>query len=170
MNYTQFRNKVAGFSSNRQNLDNIPLLIEKANISILQVARDCVPLRLVKNSSSNRKILKRLDNRNYVCIPLEIKEDTLDIELDDSLLDAMALHMLAGIETARAPAYMKMYWNIIEAHEYAIMNDSLSTNYMILEDVVNNVDGIIVDNDDWSSILSGDTLDIDYKTIGGFNG
>ena len=170
MTYNDLKIRMAGFSSNRENLDNINLLLTKVNISILQVARDCVPLKLVRDSSSNRKMLRRIDNKAFVCIPLEIKDDSYDIDLDDDLIDALALHTIAGIETARAPAYMRMYWNIIDQHENAIMNDDLATNYTELQDLATNNPGINVDRDEYDKFLNGEIADINYKEIGGFNG
>jgi len=82
----------------------------------------------------------------------------------------MALHTLAGIETARAPSYMKMYWNVIEAHEYALQNDNLSTNYLVPEDIVNNESGKIIDKDDYNRYLAGEISEVDFKIIGGYNG
>lgn len=153
MNYTELKNRIIAFSSNRSDLDDVTTLTEKMNISLTQVVRDSSPMRLLKANDSHRAIVKRFNHLLYFCKPLEITESTMDIELDDTLLDALALHVLAGIETARAPVYMKMYWNIIDIHDNAIVDYFNVDNVDIIPDWVNNTEGYTMDKTEYNELV-----------------
>lgn len=152
MTFTGLKKRIVAFSSNRADLNTIQNLLEKANISLTQVCRDTIPLKLVKNNTSGRKIFRKIENNVYVCVPTLILDDDINhIELDENLLDALALHILAGIEVGRAPAFTKMYWNIMDNHEVSLIDADLSGNVIILEDIVNNIEQVIIDKDDYES-------------------
>lgn len=150
MIFTEFKLRVAAFSSNRANLDKIPLAVEKANISLIQVCRDTIPLRLIKKEGSNRKILRYVGEIDqYICVPNSIKDDDVtQIEMDELLIDAVALHMLAGIETARSQQYMGMYWNIVENHEKALIEFDLSKNEEFIQDMINDTERMSISKED----------------------
>ena len=170
MTFLKFKSYAPGFSQNRDNLNDVKNLVNKTDIAIEQVARDCTPTILLKDASSNRKILRRIDNRNYVCIPDKIIDDNSILEIDDSLLAAVGLYIMAGIETARSASYMKMYWNVIDNHENGLIGDDLATNHNIKEDMINGTPEMIVDRDDYDNFLAGDTADLNVKIVGEYNG
>ena len=170
MNFLEFKDLIPAFSSNRADISKVSNIIGKTNIAMKQVARDTTPLVLLKNASSNRNIFRRLDNDSYICIPEKIVDDTSTMEMDETLLDAVALFILAGIETARAPSYMKMYWNIVESHENGLINDDLATNYIIVGDMTSNTPDKIVDRDDYNDYIADSSLDLSVKNIGDYNG
>lgn len=164
MTYTQFKEKIVSFSSNRSDLTDITNLLGKVNISMTQVCRDAVPLVLIKDSTSGRPIFRRIDNKAYICVHTPVTDIVADIEMDESLLDAVALHVIAGIETSRAPAYMKMYWNIVDNHEQMLINTDLASNMVILEDYVNNTPEVIVDKNEYLDSL--DSITLETKIVG----
>ena len=170
MNFLEFTNLIPAFSNNRVDLTKVPHLITKTNIAMKQIARDTIPLLLLKNASSDRNILRRLDNTSYVCIPIKIIDDTTDLEIDEMLLDAVALFVLAGIETARAPSYMKMYWNIVENHEQSLIESNLASNYVIVGDMANDIPDMIVDRDDYNDFIADSTIELEVKRVGEYNG
>lgn len=170
MTYLEFKNIIPSFSSNRLDLNNIPKLLEKTNISLRQIGRDTIPLKLVKADGSNRKILRRVDSNITLVIPEDVVDDNSELDMDDDLLDAVALHILSGIEYARAPAYMKMYWGIIESHENGLINGDIASTYSIIEDLASGEKGKVVDRNQYYDFLNNDGPDYDYKNIGGFNG
>lgn len=140
--------RMAAHSSKRANLDDIPLVLTKVNIAMERVCRNTIPLELVKDSSSSRRLLRRLDKALYIATPTPVVDDDLtQIEMDDFLIDAVALFALAGIETARAPSYMKMYWDIIASNEDNLIESDLSLEYVALQDFVNNTEQVIKDTE-----------------------
>jgi len=154
MTFVKLKSRILGFSSNRANLDNVPMLLEKANISLKQICRDTIPPFLVKDASSNRRIFRRLDEKSYICVPSTINDnDTEEIELDENLIDALALHILSGIETARAPSYMKMYWGIIANNENSLIEDDLAMYSVEPEDLINDIPQYIQNRDE---VIDGD--------------
>ena len=155
MNYTELKDRIMAFSSNRSDLDDVPNLVEKMNISLTQVARDSSPMMLLKTNDSHRAIFKRFNHELYFCVPLKINKATMNIELDDDLLDALALHVLAGIETGRAPSYMKMYWNVIDMHERMIEDYYNAMNVDIIPDFVNGTNGTTMDRAEFEEMTGG---------------
>jgi hypothetical protein len=169
MTFLEFKDLVPAFSSNRIDLARIPKLLEKTNIALKQIGRDTIPLKLIKQDGSNRNILRRVDTNFTICIPKLVVDDTTEIDMDDDLIDAVALFVISGIEYARAPAYMKMYWSIIEAHENGLINGDVASSYTILEDLVSSERGKVVNRKDYAQYLNGDINELDFKNIGDFN-
>ena len=169
MTFLEFKDLVPAFSSNRLDLSKIPKLLEKTNIALRQIGRDTIPLKLIKQDGSNRNILRRVDTNFTICIPKLIIDDTTEIDMDDDLIDAVALFVLSGIEYARAPAYMKMYWGIIESHENGLINGDVASTHTIVEDLSSGETGKVVDRKDYASYLNGDISELDFKNIGEFN-
>lgn len=161
MTYNGLKERILAFSSNRADLADVPKLLEKVNISLTQVCRDTIPLVLIKDVTSGRVIFRRIDNTNYICVPAPISDSLSLIELDANLLDALALHALAGIETGRAPAYMKMYWNIVDNHEQNIINTDMSINTTVLEDYVSGEEHFVIDTDDYNAAMHIYTTELD---------
>ena len=170
MNYTDFTSLIVSFSSKRKDLAGIEKVPDKINIALRQVARDTIPLRLLKNASSNRKILRRITNKSYICIPELVTEESIDIEIDFTLLDAVGLFVLAGIETARAPAYMKMYWNIIDNHDISLIDADLSLNYVVTGDMSTDTPDIIVDRNEYDMFINSEVSAMTGDIVGEYNG
>jgi hypothetical protein len=115
-----------------------------------RVCRDTIPLTLVKDSTSSRSIYRRLDRTLYICTPNEVVDDTVTrIDMDDYLIDAVALFALAGIETVRAPSYMKMYWEIIGSNEQNLIDSDIANELVSLQDYVNDEEHYVIDKDDY---------------------
>lgn len=171
MNFLQFKSLISSFSANRIDLNKIINLVGKTNIAMRQVARDTLPLTLLKNKDSNRNVLRRVDNDTFLCIPEDVVDDDSNLEMDTHLLDAVGLFVLAGIETARAPSYMRMYWNIVESHENGLINDDLSMKFNVKGDMVNDVPEIIVDRDNYNDYIEDKSNELKAEVVvGEFNG
>lgn len=127
MTYLEMKELVISMSSNRANIDKATLLNRRIQTGINQVCRHCTPLVLTKRQGSRRAVMKHIDSTNYICIPQAVTgDDTSLIELDDILAEAVALHVLAGLETARAPSYMRMFYTVCEDYENSLVNDYIS--------------------------------------------
>ena len=144
MTFAGMKTRMASHSSKRANLTDIPNVLEKVNIAMTRVCRNTIPVKLVKGTDSNRNIYRRISQDHFICVPTEVKDDNSEIEMDNYLLDAVALFALAGIETARAPSYMKMYWEIIESNENNLIESDLSLETVFLQDFVNDAEHSVV--------------------------
>jgi len=132
MNFESLKLRIRGFSNNRSSVfGDDEILLEKANISLMQVCRDSIPLNLLvkygvleDENKKEYKLLREIDGEYYLRYPRAINA-TDDIELSDNLMDPLALHILSGIEVSRAPVYMKMYWSILERYENDLINGEI---------------------------------------------
>ncbi len=100
--------------------------------AMMKIAKDTTPLRLVAEYNEGTEILRKIDSDTYVRFPKRpIKDSGLELDLDDELMDALALYVMAGLEIQRAKVLMGMYWEEINHN-----NTRLIETY--LEDATND--------------------------------
>jgi hypothetical protein len=129
---------ILSLSSNRDETMEIPQFLTRINTAILQVCKDTVPIAYASNISVGQKVLKRIDRDFFITVPEEITSLTEEITMDADLYQAVALYILASIETARSGIYMKQYWDDIAKHEYHLTRDYDMQSEHILQDFVND--------------------------------
>lgn len=103
---------------------------KRIDTALKKVAMDTIPLSLVVNTTDGYKILRALDSVTFIRKPFEIINNNSKLDMDEVLLDAVALYVLAGIEKEKAQSYMGMYWQEIESNESRYIQSELieSTN------------------------------------------
>jgi hypothetical protein len=127
MTFSEFKTDVCSKSVNRENLDNISFLENRVYSALMYIARKTVPTYLVFDGEISEPIFRRVTNDYVLKYPNKPSSDTDVITIDNTLLDAAAYHVLAGIETARAPQYMKMCNDIIDEYDRNLIQDDIST-------------------------------------------
>jgi len=115
-------------SSGRTSVPSDELLAERVFHALKKVAKDTVPLKLKLKSPLGYTILRRIDSETYIRMPDKPKISTpTAIDIDKVLLDAVALYVLAGLETQRAKTLMGLYWGEINDNNDRLTETFLST-------------------------------------------
>ena len=113
-------------------------LTERIYTGMKKIARDTVCLRWMTNDPEGREILRRLDQNTYVRYPKKpILDNGEQLDIDDELIDALALYVMAGLEMQRSKVLMGMYWEEIDAN-----NTRLTETY--LESATNDAERFYV--------------------------
>ena len=71
--------------------------------------------------------MRRVDTITYIRFPDMPQVNDSDIDMDEFLLDAAALYVMAGLEKEKASVYMGMYWEIITENETRLCETYLAT-------------------------------------------
>ncbi len=108
-------------------------LTERVFTAMKKIARDTVPLLWQVSDPAGHRILRKIDDETWIRLPKKPILDSGDeLDVEDILLDAMALYVMAGLEIQRAKVNMAMYWEeidsyngkLIETHLEVATNDS----------------------------------------------
>ncbi len=113
-------------SSNRTKLIPDIDFYPKLHSALKRVANDTVPLHLVVSTQMGRKVLRRVAEFGYIRMPEEAKLPTDYVDIDEALLDAVALLIMASTETQRGKLYMALYYTEIENNNKRLMEAFLS--------------------------------------------
>lgn len=102
-------------------------LTERVFTAQKHIARDTVVFEYrVSELSEDTTILRRLDEHTWIRFPKKpIMGSRGQIDIDDVLLDALALYVMAGLELQRSKVLMAMYWEEIDMH-----NQRLTETYL----------------------------------------
>lgn len=154
---SEMKELIASHSSNRADMSTVPLINRKIQNSLNYVVDHCTPLVLLKRQGSGRLMHKSFTKDRYICRPMEIVDDSSLVEIDEPLLNAVALHALSNIEPAKAQAYIRQFYAIVESYEYNLMNAfiSLDEDRYIGNDSLNELKEV---NTDLTAITSIDRL------------
>lgn len=126
MIYSDFVTLLLSKSNNRTVLPDEFQLKDKIYSSLKRVAKDTVPLRLVITDGTGQQILRKIDEYSLVRYPFKPLLTTDVIDIDDALLDAVALFTMAGMETQRAKQFMGLYYKEIELNNERLVETNLS--------------------------------------------
>ena len=128
MTLEEFGRHMLSFSSGRTNVPSDELLAERVFTALKKVAKHTVPLKLKVSSPAGFTIIRRIDSETYIRMPEKPKISTpTAIDIDKVLIDAVALYVLAGLETQRAKTLMGMYWGEINENNDRLTETFLST-------------------------------------------
>lgn len=121
-----FKELILSKSTNRQTIPASVDLHHRVHTALKQIALKTIPLRLIVNEPNGNSILRKIDEVTYIRIPRipNTEEDSIDI--DDVLLDACALYVIAGIEKEKAGTYMGMFFGEIDANNNRLIETALS--------------------------------------------
>jgi len=101
-------------------------MTERVYTGMKKIAKDTIVLRWVIDNPVGYEIIRRVDENTYIRFP---KKPILDggeqLDIDDELLDALALYVMAGLEMQRSKVLMGMYWEEINQN-----NDRLTETYL----------------------------------------
>ena len=113
-------------SSGRTVIPSGELMTERVWTAMKRIAKDTIPLKLVVHIPKGYTIIRRVDSETYIRKPEKPKLGTTeDLDLDEMLMDALALYTLAGLEQQKAKTYMGMYWGEINSY-----NDTLTETFL----------------------------------------
>lgn len=126
MIYSDFKKLVLSKTINREVIPPNAQIDLKVLTALKKVAKDTVPLQLIVQSPTNHSILRRIDEFTYIRTPNAPIADIDNIDIDEYLLDAVALYVAAGIDPARAPIYMGMYHEEIDQNNERLITTSLA--------------------------------------------
>ena len=121
-----FKELILSKSTNRQTIPVSVNLPHRVHTALKQIAFKTIPLRLIVDKPNGNSILRKIDEVTYIRIPRipNTEEDSIDI--DDVLLDACALYVIAGIEKEKAGTYMGMFFGEIDANNNRLIETALS--------------------------------------------
>jgi hypothetical protein len=104
-------------------------LTERVYTAMKHIARNTTVLKYTitdEIESQEYQIMKREDENTWVRFPIKPIIDSGDeLDIDDILLDALALYVMAGLEMQRSKILMGMYWEEIDAN-----NARLTSTYL----------------------------------------
>lgn len=113
-------------TNNRTEFPSTLNMRERVFTALKAVASETIPLRLVTQDPTGVLVLRKVDEKTYIRFPTMPINDESQIDIDDYLLDAVALYTLSSIEKDKASIYMGMYNKIIEKNEQKLMETYLS--------------------------------------------
>lgn len=124
---SEFKDLMLSKTISRKTLPDDIRLNERVHTALKKVAMDTIPLRLVVQDPTGHSIMRRVDSITYIRFPdMPVVEDS-DIDIDEFLLDAVALYVMAGLEKEKASVYMGMYWEILTENENRLCETYLAT-------------------------------------------
>jgi hypothetical protein len=122
MEYSEFKILIKSKSLGRltANFDDeiLPMQIETG---IKFIAMRTVVLRLVTQSNTTVSVLRKLDDETFIRTPNKPTEAGSVIDIDDALLDALALYVIAGYERQQAKVHMGMCHAEIDANNVRLI-------------------------------------------------
>ena len=90
-------------------------LTERVFTAMKKIAYDCTPLRYTIFERDGQDVLRRIDLNTYIRMPLKpIIDSGEQIDIEEELVDALALYVMAGLEPQRSKVNMGMYHGEIE--------------------------------------------------------
>jgi len=125
MTLTDFKILCLTKSMNRTKLPINTDFIPKVFSALKRVAKDTVPLRLIVNDGTGQQILRKTDEFMLIRFPFPPRVEDDIIDIDDALLDAVALFTMAGIELTRSQQYMGLYYKEIELNDERLIETHL---------------------------------------------
>lgn len=124
---SEFKDLMLSKTISRKTLPDDIRLEERVFTALKKIAMDTVPLRLVVQNPNGHSIMRRVDSITYIRYPNMPQVNDSDIDMDEFLLDAAALYVMAGLEKEKASVYMGMYWEIITENETRLCETYLAT-------------------------------------------
>ena len=127
-----FREVILEKSNGRTTLPADAKLYQRIHTALKKIAKDTVPLKLVEQVDVDGgeqllfSVLRRIDNKTFIRKPLRPTSEGENVDIDEELLDATALYVMAGLERGNAKAYMGMYWGEIDANNDRLIETNLS--------------------------------------------
>ncbi len=125
MDINRFKLLCLSKSVNRQIMIDDANFMLKTYSALKRVANDTVPLRLHINYPEGQEILRKVGDLSYIRFPVEPIVMITSLDIDRALEDAVALLVMASIETQRAKIYMGLYYTEIENHDVRLMEADL---------------------------------------------
>lgn len=124
---SEFKDLMLSKTISRKTLPDDIRLEERVFTALKKIAMDTIPLRLVVQDPTGHSIMRRIDTITYIRFPDMPQVNGSDIDMDEFLLDAAALYVMAGLEKEKASVYMGMYWEIITENETRLCETYLAT-------------------------------------------
>ncbi len=101
-------------------------MTERVFTGMKKIAHRTIPLKWVVDDPTNYAILRRIDEYTYVRMPKKpILDSGEQLDIEEELLDALALYVMAGLEIQRAKVNMAMFYEEIDQY-----NDRLTETYL----------------------------------------
>jgi len=104
-------------------------LTERVYTAMKHIARNTTVLKYLILSTGDLaevEIMERQDANTWVRFPIKPIIDSGDeLDIDDILLDALALYVMAGLEMQRSKILMGMYWEEINANNTRLISTYL---------------------------------------------
>ena len=93
-------------------------LTERVYSALKKLGNDTTPLKWIVYTMDGQDIMRRIDQNTFVRYPKKpIIDSGEQLDIEESLVDALAYYVMAGLEPQRAKVNMGLYWAEIEAHE-----------------------------------------------------
>ena len=125
MTLTDFKVLCLTKSMNRTKLPDNVDFIPKVYTALKRVAKETIPLRLIVNDGTGQQILRKTDEFMLIRFPFPPRVEDDIIDIDDALLDAVALFTMAGIELSRSTQYMGLFYKEIEMNDERLIETFL---------------------------------------------
>lgn len=126
MTLEEFSRFMLSHSNGRTEIPSGELMAERVWTGMKRIAKDTIPLSLKVNDPEGYTIIRKVDSETYIRKPDKpLLGTTTQLDIDEMLMDALALYVLAGLEQSKAKTYMGMYWGEINS-----FNDTLTETYL----------------------------------------
>lgn len=114
---SDFLDLVLSKTINRKTIPADIEIYKRIDTALKAVAMDTIPLSLIVNNPDGYTILRTVDSVTFIRKPFSPTTTLSVVDMDDFLMDALALYVLAGIEKEKAQVYMGMYYQEIDKNE-----------------------------------------------------
>ena len=114
----EFRLVLTEKSTGRTVLPETQKLAERIFAGLKHIAKRTIPLRLATKVTDYQlntfPVFRRIDYRLILRFPVRPIAEDSTIDMDDELIDALALFVMAGLERGNAKTHMGMYYGEID--------------------------------------------------------
>ena len=119
-----FKNTVRSKAPNQTKgkLEGIDFL-NRVWTSLKRVANDVVVMRLIETDASTIKVLRKIDSTTYMRMPEMPLDEKSEVDIEESLLDAVALFIMAGLDRQNSKGHMGLYYREIENANKRLMEN-----------------------------------------------
>lgn len=102
-------------------------LSHRVHTAMKHIGRTTIVMKYVVNQNpEDYEILRRLDANTWIRFPQKpVVDSNDDLDIDDQLLDALALYVMAGLELQRSKVLMAMYYEEIDRHNQGLIETFL---------------------------------------------
>ena len=101
-------------------------LTERVYTGMKRIGSDTMPIRWLVSDPDGYEIMRRVDAFTYIRYPVKpVIGNGEHLDLEESLVDALALYVVAGLELSRSKVLMGMYYKEIDTY-----NDKLTETFL----------------------------------------
>ena len=101
-------------------------MVDRVYSGMKYIGSITTPMKWIVNSPEGYEVMRRIDANTWLRYPEKpIINDVEQLDLEESLYDALALHVMAGLETQRSKVNMGMFYAEIDLYNSKLIETYL---------------------------------------------